>query len=144
VIKIRRENKIRNELITVRNTLKKSGLKKNTKLILLQREGELEELLKKYNLNNYYDGRLCKHCGKPITGIKHGNTRLHDECKEPYRQDYKMRAERDYRRKYKAVKYMQNKIRSKRTIGEHANPNFDEEIKIVRRELLRTVGKIPN
>ncbi len=88
--------------------------------------------------------KLCKHCGKPITGIKHGNTQLHNECKEPYRQDYKMRAERNYRRKYKAVQYMQRKIRSKRTIGEHMNPDFDEEMKIVRRELYRTVGKIGN
>jgi hypothetical protein len=39
---------------------------------------------------------------------------------------------------------MQNKIRSKRTIGEHMNPDFDEEMKIVRRELYRTVGKIGN
>jgi hypothetical protein len=52
--------------------------------------------------------------------------------------------QREHRRKYKAVKYMQNKIRSKRTIGEHMNPDFDEEMKIVRRELYRTVGKIGN
>jgi len=82
-----KESKTRNELINIRNQLRKPGLEKHTKLELLQREGELEELLLKKYKKDYYDGRLCKHCGKPITGIKHGNTSLHEHCKEPYRRE---------------------------------------------------------
>jgi hypothetical protein len=144
VVHTRKESKARKELINIRNQLRKPGLEKHTKLELLKREGELEELLIKEHKLDYYDGRLCKHCGKPITGIKHGNTRLHEHCKEPYRQEKEIEYKRTYRRKYKAVQYMQRKIRSKRTIGEHMNPDFDEEMKIVRRELYRTVGKIGN
>ena len=85
MVHTQKESKTRKELINIRNQLRKPGLEKHTKLELLKREGQLEELLLKEYKPDYYDGRLCKHCGKPITGIKHGNTRLHDHCKEPYR-----------------------------------------------------------
>lgn len=136
--------KVRNELINVRNQIKQPETPKSTKLKLLKREGELEDQLRKNHLPHFYDGRICKYCGYPISHVKHGNQQYHEDCAQLNRQDKNMDYKRDYDRKYKGIENLKPNRRSKRTIGEHINVDFNEEIKFVRREYHRTFNKNPN
>jgi len=134
-------SKTRNELIKVRNQLLDKKINKDTKLKLLRREGELETELQKKHNPRFYDGILCKYCGLPITGIKHGNTKYHEQCMIYHRQDQKLDYKRTYDRKYRGIPHNKNQIIGRRTIAEHRHPNDEDEIKTVHNEYMRTLQK---
>jgi predicted Holliday junction resolvase-like endonuclease len=134
--------KVRRELENVRYLLRFNDLDRSTKLELLSKDAKLEAMLQREHNPRFYDGLICKKCGQPISRVKHGNQKFHESCWEEHRHEQNLKAKREYDTRYGTIQRSKNVIIGRRTIGEHMNPDENEEARIVHNELLRTLGKI--